>query len=148
MRPIKPSSRIPSSLPVEVAALTRALLPEERNYLMPSPKLDDITFTTNSAAGSRRAFLDHLHRFETQSRDVSWREAPEAFARTYGAGGDDTTVNSFRSAMEELLDSGDIRVERLVDGGNRLVRVPAGRVREHRHMSYRWPKARRLCRRA
>jgi len=108
-----------------------------------------ITFTTNSRADSRRAFLEHLHRFERQGREVDWTNAPEVFASTYGDGGDDTTVNSLRGAMEALFDRNEIKVERLADGGNRLVRVPvAGRVRQHRRMRYRGPKARCLRRRA
>ena len=70
-----------------------------------------------------RAFLAHLERFEQQNRDVRWEEAPTAFAGVYADGDDELTTRYFRRAMEDLLDSAEIRVERLPDGGNRLVKA-------------------------
>jgi hypothetical protein len=83
------------------------------------------TFSTSNRAAVRRAFLAHLERFAAQDRDVSWEAAPAAFARVYGESDAEaeTTTSLFRAAMEELLDSGDIVVERFLDGKNRLVKA-------------------------
>jgi hypothetical protein len=94
---------------------------------MDHPKLSSTVFSfhTSNRADVRRAFLAHLARFERQFRDVSWQEAPAAFARTDPDDGtDETTTRLFQRAMEELLDSGEICVEPLA-GGNRLVRAAA-----------------------
>ena len=54
---------------------------------------------------------------------MSWQDAPAAFAFASSDAGVETLTNLFRAAMEDLLDSGEIRVERLAGGGNRLVRA-------------------------
>ena len=84
---------------------------------------DVFTFSTNDRAAVRRVFLAHLARFERQFRDVSWQDAPAAFARASGDSDAEaeTTTTLFRGAMESLLDSGEIEVERLGDGSNRIV---------------------------
>jgi len=84
---------------------------------------DDFTFSSNQPASIARAFLAHLARFEQQNRDVSWQDAPAAFAFASNDGGDEVLTNLFRAAMEDLFDGAEIRVERLADGGNRLVRA-------------------------
>lgn len=91
----------------------------------PTLSSDCFTFATNNRADIRRAFCAHLQRFERQFRDVSWQEAPGAFARVSGESDSEaeTTASLFRSAMEELLDSGELVVDRLPDGSNRLVRA-------------------------
>jgi hypothetical protein len=66
-----------------------------------------------------RAFLAHLERFANQNRDVSWQDAPAEFAAVYGEA-DEWTTSMFRVAMEELLESGAVAVERLPDGSNRV----------------------------
>ena len=88
----------------------------------------DISFSTNDRASIRAVFLAHLTRFVNQGRETAWRRAPWDFARVYGDNFEDTdtTMRLFRSAMEDLLDSGEIRVERLADGGNRLTAVING----------------------
>jgi hypothetical protein len=45
------------------------------------------------------------------------------FAAVIGDDDDKETIRQFRGALEDLLDSGAIVVERLPDGGNRLVVV-------------------------
>jgi hypothetical protein len=54
---------------------------------------------------------------------VPWERAPAAFAAVCGDGDAEIemTTSLFRSAMESLLDDGEIHVERLDGGGNRLV---------------------------
>jgi hypothetical protein len=92
---------------------------------MDRPKLTSpaFHFFCSNRAEVQRAFLAHLARFSRQFRDVSWQDAPGAFSRVYGEGDAeaDTLANLFRGAMEQLLDNGEICVER-VDGGNRLVK--------------------------
>ena len=83
----------------------------------------EFDFSSTNPADVERAFLAHLERFEQQNRDVSWQEAPAAFAVASSDAGVETLTNLFRAAMEDLLDSAEIRVERLADGSNRLVRA-------------------------
>ena len=84
---------------------------------------DAFSFSLSNPAAVEGAFLAHLARFEAQDRDVSWQDAPAAFAFASSDAGVETLTNLFRAAMEDLLDSGEIRVERLAGGGNRLVRA-------------------------
>ena len=84
---------------------------------------DCFTFSSLDPASVERAFIAHLARFEQQNRDVSWQDAPAAFAAVYADDDDELTTRYFRRAMEDLFNSGEIRVERLADGGNRLVRA-------------------------
>jgi hypothetical protein len=88
---------------------------------MSPAKLSSNCFETSSLDPSSvsRAFLAHLRRFESQNRDISWQDAPSAFAGVYGEA-DEQTAISFRQAMEDLLDSGAVVVERLDGGSNRL----------------------------
>ena len=79
-------------------------------------------YSTFDPASVERAFLAHVERFAAQSREVSWQDAPAVFCAVIGDD-DASTIRLFREAMEDLLDSGAIRVEPLVDGGNRLVAV-------------------------
>jgi hypothetical protein len=83
------------------------------------------TFSTNNRAQIRSAFLAHLARFDRQFRDVSWQEAPAAFARACGDSDAEAemTTRLFRAAMEDLLDAEEIHVEPLDGGSNRLVRA-------------------------
>jgi len=92
---------------------------------MDHPKLSSTVFdfSCSNRADVKRAFLAHLQRFERQFRDVSWQEAPAAFSAVYADGEDETTTTLFRAALEELLDSGEIQVERLDGGSNRIVKV-------------------------
>ena len=85
---------------------------------------DDFNFSTLDPRSIERAFRAHVKRFEAQNRDVSWETAPAVFAAVSGGAEDPfcaTTESLFRGAMEDLLDSGAIRVKRLADSGNRLV---------------------------
>jgi hypothetical protein len=79
---------------------------------------DCFDYSTFNPASIARAFRAHLDRFEAQNRDVSWQDAPAIFAAVSGDASDESL---FRDAMESLLDSGAIRVERLADGSNRIV---------------------------
>jgi len=87
------------------------------------PYHDDFTFSLSNPAAVEGAFLAHLARFEAQDRDISWQDAPAAFAFASSDAGIETLTNLFRAAMEDLFDSGEVRVERLADGSNRLVRA-------------------------
>ena len=84
---------------------------------------DDFTFSLSNPAAVERAFLAHLERFAQQNRDISWQEAPAAFAVASSDAGVETLTSLFRAAMEDLFDRDYLRVERLADGGNRLVRA-------------------------
>ena len=84
---------------------------------------DCFTFSLSNPVDIERAFCGHLERFAQQNRDVSWQEAPAAFAVASSDAGVETLTSRFRAAMEDLLDAGEIRVERLADGSNRLVRA-------------------------
>jgi hypothetical protein len=77
-------------------------------------------FSTSDPSSVSRAFVAHIERFQRQNRDVSWQDAPFAFAGVYAEGNEESTTNLFRRAMEDLLDAGAISVERLQDGSNRL----------------------------
>jgi hypothetical protein len=77
-------------------------------------------YSTFDPASVERAFLEHLRRFAQQSRDLPWETAPAVIAAISGDAGDESL---FRDAMETMLDSGVIVVERLPDGGNRLIAV-------------------------
>jgi hypothetical protein len=79
---------------------------------------DVFNYSTFDPASISSAFLAHVKRFEQQDRDVSWQDARATFAAVSGDSADEDT---FRAAMEDLLDSGAIVVERLPDGSNRLV---------------------------
>src|SRR5580658_2271500 len=81
------------------------------------------SYSTCDPASIERAFLAHVARFAAQNREVDWQTAPEVFAAVIGDDDDKGTIRQFRAALEDLLDSGAIRVERLADGGNRLVTV-------------------------
>ena len=80
-------------------------------------------FSSTNPASIERAFLAHLERFERQDRDVSWQDAPAVFAGVYADDDDELTTRYFRRAMEDLFDRDWLRVERLADGSNRLVRA-------------------------
>jgi hypothetical protein len=80
-------------------------------------------FSSFDPASIERAFIAHLARFEQQDRNVSWQDAPATFSAVIGDDGDKETIRQFRAALEDLLDSAAIRVERLADGSNRLVIV-------------------------
>jgi hypothetical protein len=81
---------------------------------------DAFNYSTLDPKSIERAFRAHIQRFEAQNRDVSWQDAPAIFAAVSGDASDE---GLFRAALEDLLDSGVIIVERLADGGNRLVVV-------------------------
>jgi hypothetical protein len=83
---------------------------------------DSFDYSTFDPVSIERAFLAHIARFEAQNREIDWQTAPEVFAAVIGDD-DQGTVRVFRAAMEDLLDAGKIRVERLSDGGNRIVTV-------------------------
>ena len=91
-------------------------------YLMQTHSLSSncFDFSTVDPNSVSRALLAHLRRFENQNRDVSWQDAPAAFAGVYADEDEESTTMRFRGAMEALLDSGVIIVERLADGSNRL----------------------------
>ena len=102
-----------------------------------------IEFYPTNAPDSRRAFLEHLRRFARQDRDVSWTSAPEVFASTYGKGAEEAVTNSLRGAMESCFDRGEIRVERLPDGSNKLIAVaPKARAKASCRTTTRKPVAR------
>ena len=82
---------------------------------------DSFTFSNfSSRRDMATVFLSHLQRFEHQNRDVPWQAAPAVFATVASGEADGLTTDWFRAAMEDLLDSGAIVVERLPDGSNRL----------------------------
>ena len=81
-----------------------------------------IEFSPSSRPDSRRAFTEHLARFERQGRDIDWQSAPEVFAGTYGKA-DKSTLHALRGAMESLFDKGELKVERQPNGSNKLVAV-------------------------
>jgi hypothetical protein len=82
---------------------------------------DVFTFSNFSSRRDVAAvFAAHVTRFEHQNRDVSWKEAPAVFAAVIGDDDDKETIRQFRGALEDLLDSGAIIVDRLPDGSNRL----------------------------
>jgi hypothetical protein len=78
---------------------------------------DSFNYSSLDPTSIERAFFAHLQRFEQQDRDVSWESAPAVIATVSG---DASDASLFLDAMESLLDSGAIRVERLADGSNRL----------------------------
>ena len=100
-----------------------------------------IEFSLTSRPNSRRCFLAHLDRFARQDRDVDWQSAPEVFAATYGQADELTIVNALRGAMEALFDKGELKVERLPDGSNRLVAVKP-KAKASRRTTTRKPVAR------
>jgi hypothetical protein len=87
---------------------------------------DCFNFSSLDPVSIERALLAHVNRFEAQNRQVSWQDAPATFAAVSGDDDDKETIRQYRAAMEDLLDSGAIRVDRLDDGGNRLVAVAIG----------------------
>ena len=84
----------------------------------------DFEFSSSDPQSVCRAFVAHLQRFRRQERDVPWQDAPAVFATAaapYGSREIKSAERLFKWALETLLDTGEIHVERLDGGGNRLV---------------------------
>jgi hypothetical protein len=109
----------PSYFASTLPAAKQALQPRTKTYMTtPTLASECFNFSSLDPASIERAFIAHLRRFAQQNRDVDWLTAPAVIAAVSGDADDE---GLFRAAMEDLLDSGVIVVERLPDGGNRLV---------------------------